>query len=321
MAATRDRLTRAGRWAERGAALAVVGFLGAYLIRHWNQVAAYPWAISWLDLLLASAAVVAAYTGFVLLWRRVLLRLGARLTVADAHRIWYLGNLGRYIPGKIAQLAGTAYLARARGVSAFDAVGASLVAQLFVLSGGLLVAALALPGAAVASIPALRPAGLAAAAGLALVVFTPLFGRLHHLARRLARQPGETVSLPFGERAGLLAGSTAAQLVFSLAFGGFVISTTPLGWGTLWPLAGICAAGYLAGYLAVFVPGGLGVREGVYALLLAFYLPPSVAVAVAILSRLWLTVCELVVVAGLLARYGVADLRAGGPSSPRAAGG
>ncbi|MFN2383619.1 MAG: hypothetical protein ABR559_05075, partial [Gemmatimonadota bacterium] len=205
------------------------------------------------------------------------------------------------------------------GVPAFEAVGASLVAQLFVLCGGLVVAALALPAAATASLPVLRPAGIVAAAALTLVVFTPLFGRFHQLARRLARQGGAAVPLSLAERVRLLAGSTAAQFGFCLAFGGFVISTTPLGWGAIWPLAGVCAVGYLAGYLAVFVPGGLGVREGVYALLLANYLPGSVAVAVAILSRLWLTGCELVVVAGLLARYGITDLRADDPSNPRGA--
>ncbi|MGH7563721.1 MAG: hypothetical protein ACREK5_04780 [Gemmatimonadota bacterium] len=68
--------------------------------------------------------------------------------------------------------------------------------------------------------------------------------------------------------------------------------------------------------MAVFVPGGLGVREGVYALLLAEVLPGPLAAAVAILSRVWLTAVE-VLVAGLLAlRYGLRDLRASTVSAP-----
>jgi len=53
----------------------------------------------------------------------------------------------------------------------------------------------------------------------------------------------------------------------------------------------------------------------VYAILLAAYIPTSIAVAVAILARLWLTLAEIAVVAFLLARYGTADLRAGAPSA------
>ena len=59
----------------------------------------------------------------------------------------------------------------------------------------------------------------------------------------------------------------------------------------------------------MFVPGGLGVREGVYALLLAELLPGPVAAAVAILSRLWLTALELLVALFLALRYGLRDLR------------
>jgi uncharacterized membrane protein YbhN (UPF0104 family) len=83
-------------------------------------------------------------------------------------------------------------------------------------------------------------------------------------------------------------------------------------------MIGISAAGYVGGYLAVFVPGGLGVREGLYALLLTAYVPPPMAVAIAILCRLWLTACELLPVSLLVGRYGFADLRAGGSDpSPR----
>jgi uncharacterized membrane protein YbhN (UPF0104 family) len=80
---------------------------------------------------------------------------------------------------------------------------------------------------------------------------------------------------------------------------------------------GICAAGYLAGWVAVFVPGGLGVREGVYALLLAEVVPGPVAAAVAILSRLWLTAVELLVAILLALRYGLRDLRASTAAEPR----
>ena len=122
------------RWAERLGALLVIGFLGAYLVRNGAEVAAHPWRIEWLRLLLGTVCVLAAYSGFVLSWRRIISRFGGPLSVLDGHRIWYLGNLGRYVPGKVLQLAGTAYLARAKGVSPVLTVSASLTSQAFVLA-------------------------------------------------------------------------------------------------------------------------------------------------------------------------------------------
>ncbi|MFN2383748.1 MAG: hypothetical protein ABR559_05730, partial [Gemmatimonadota bacterium] len=104
-------------WIERAAGILVLAFLALYLARNWSEVAVHPWRIHWSRLGLATLCVLLAYSGFVLSWRRILGRLGGRLSVRDAHRIWYLGNLGRYVPGKVFQLAGTAYLARAKGVS------------------------------------------------------------------------------------------------------------------------------------------------------------------------------------------------------------
>jgi len=98
--------------------------------------------------------------------------------------------------------------------------------------------------------------------------------------------------------------------VFGLGFALFVGAMADPAPGSIPTLMGICTAGYLAGWAAVFVPGGLGVREGVYALLLAEVLPGPVAAAIAILSRLWLTAVELLVAALLALRYGLRDLRA-----------
>ena len=104
------------RWFERIAGGLVVAFLAVYLARNWSEVTAHPWRIHWMRMALATVCVLLAYSVFVLCWRRILGHLGGRLSVRDAHRVWYIGNLARYVPGKVLQLAGTAYLARAKGV-------------------------------------------------------------------------------------------------------------------------------------------------------------------------------------------------------------
>lgn len=300
------------RWLERAAALIVTAFLAGYLARHWAEVVRHPWQVDGSRLALATACVLVAYSGFVLVWRRILLRLGGDLGVVDAHRIWYIGNLGRYVPGKVLQLAGTAYLARAKGVSPVLSVSASLTAQAFLLAAGLAIAAATLPelGRGVAGLGVSWPVGLAVAVGLLLLVLTPVLDAVYRLALRLIGRSEYYQTLPAGEKLRLLLADLAAWLALGTGFWLFVRAVAPIEGDTLLPMIGICAAGYVGGFLAVFVPGGLGVREGLYALLLGAFVPPSVAVAIAVLARLWLTACELIPVALLVARYGLADLRA-----------
>lgn len=300
------RWLRALEWA---AALAVIFFLGRHIARNWSQIAAYPWSIDWPRLLLASLCIAVAYSIFVLMWQRILRLLGGLLSIGDAHRIWYISNLGRYIPGKVWQLAGSAYMARAKGVSPVLAVSASLASQLFVLAGGLLVAALTLAGVA-ERIPAdIRLLGLLAALGLFAVLFTPLFGAAYRTALRTVGRSDYYTYIRWRERGLLLGAYALAWLGFGAGFYLFLSATAESPAGSFWPVVGISAAGYVAGFLVLLVPGGIGVREGVYALLLSLYLPGSLAAAVAVLSRVWLTAVELVVAGFLLIRYGLDDLR------------
>jgi len=56
---------------------------------------------------------------------------------------------------------------------------------------------------------------------------------------------------------------------------------------------GAFAASYLIGFLALIAPAGLGVREGVFILMLDHAVGTPAAVALAVASRLLLTVTEL----------------------------
>ncbi|MDX1661693.1 MAG: lysylphosphatidylglycerol synthase transmembrane domain-containing protein [Gemmatimonadota bacterium] len=308
------------RWLERGIALLVLGFLIAYLVENWNQVREYEWRIDWGRMSLAVLLHAAVYTGYVVLWRHVLLALGARLSLVDAHRIWYLANLGRYVPGKVLQLAGIAYLARSKGVSPVVGVASTIVSQMFVLATGFAVAVVALPEAA-ERVAWLEPVALVSAAILFVVLLTPAFDRLYHRALRLGGRAEHHVEVAWTTRLALTVGYTALWIAFGTAFWLFVGAVADLAAGAYWPVVGTWVIGYLAGWIVVFVPGGLGVREGVYAGLLALYIPLTIAVATSVLARVWSTAVELAIAGGLLARYGLADLRAGAPPEPRDAHG
>lgn len=303
-------MSRRARWlrvAEALVAAGVLAFLIVFLARHAGAVTAHPWSLEPIRLGVATAILAGAYSAMVALWRIVLDRLGGRLSLLDAHRIWYLANLGRYAPGKVLQLAGTGWLVRAKGVPARVGIGSALAAQAILLVAGAAVAAAALP-ADVAG-PGLRAAGIAVAIALPVLCATPLVERLVRLGGRWIGRDAGAFALPARDRILLVGGYLGVWVGLGVSFWLFVEG---VGAGEL-PLVaaiGIHAAGYLAGYLAVVVPGGLGVREGAYAALLGLHLPPPVAVAVALLARLWSTLVELAVGFALLARFGVTDLRA-----------
>lgn len=284
------------RWrrAAEGIALAaVLYFVLTYVARNWGEIRSYPWELAPVPLVLATAAAALALVVFATLWAALLRAGGERIGYRRALPIFFVSNLARYVPGKVWQLSGMAYLARRRGVRVLHAVAASLLLQLLVLAVGLLLILAALPAelAAAYGWPA-AVALLLTGAGILGFYLSPLFERAYGKAADLLRQPVPPERLSVRQKLALGGGTALGWALYGLSFWLFLIGAT----GSAPPpvtAAGIFVAGYLAGFLAFFTPGGLGVREGIYALLLAPYLPGAVALAAGLLSRVWLTALEL----------------------------
>jgi glycosyltransferase 2 family protein len=291
------------RWwrvAQVVAGLAIVGFAVRAVARNWEAVRASP--LAWEvrpGLLAASVAVVLVTYGLLVeAWRRVVAGWGSRLAFLPAARVWVLSSMGKYLPGKVWAVVGMAALGREAGVPAGVATASAIVLQLLsVATGALVVAATGLadlervrPGAALALLGLL---GLAA--GCVVLVARPaLLNRLLGRWSVAARLPG-----PPG-----LAGLSLGAAIQALAWVAYGVALFALAEGVL-PQAGLglrtaiaaFTASYLAGFLFLLAPGGLGVREGVFVLLTQGTVGPAAALALAALSRIGMTVADLLAAA------------------------
>lgn len=82
-------------------------------------------------------------------------------------------------------------------------------------------------------------------------------------------------------------------MFFGVSFFLFVNSIFTISISYLFFLTGTIAAAGLIGLFAVFVPAGLGVREGILTLALQEIMPLTFAGIISLASRLWLTIGEL----------------------------
>lgn len=279
-------------------AVAVVAFAAVTLWRQWDAVRHTGFSPDirpgWL--LAASALVLATYALLIETWRRTLATWGARLRFAVASRIWNVSNLGKYVPGKIWQVTAMTMMLQRRGVPLAASSGAAVVVTLANVIVGFSIVLLlgastldVVPGGATA-------VGAAVALGAAGLATAPLLvPRLSALAARLLRRDLPTVAMPAAAVWWSVAGCAVAWVLYGVAFRLFVLGVLGEARGPLASYVVVYTGSYLIGYLALFVPGGLGVRE----LALTASLPalglatPPEAVLVTVASRLWLTALEL----------------------------
>jgi hypothetical protein len=281
--------------------LLVAGFLVWGLAGGWSEAAKYPWRIDW-PLLVGA---VAALAGFDLTWGLGYVRL---LEDLGGHRgrrrrlmsIWARSLLGRYVPGNVMMFAGRVVLGREAGVSAEVSLGASVYEQVAMLVPAATAATVFL---VISNRSGWSPlVWLVAAVPLLVLLLDPVV--LERAAGRLLSRLGRAVVLvPLSRRRvfALLAWFTVTMGLLAAGIGLGVRAVADTGGGGV----GYIGVGFLLAWVVSMVafifPSGLGVREGVYAVVLSRHFPGAAAVSLAAASRVLLTLVELVVVGALVA--------------------
>jgi len=308
-----SRLKLVAQWIV---AAVVIGFAARAVAKQWRDVAPAlaELRFDWPLVLGSGALVLATYLILIEAWRVTLRVWSQSLPFASAARIWFVSNLGKYVPGKVWQIAAMGALAQQRGVSPAAAIGSSLLVNLVSVLAGFAVIATTAAGNVGAVIGAqtgsgersaeLMIVGVAIAGGLALLLAPIAVPRLAILASRVTGRQLVIPRVP-ASAVWLAAASTVASwLLYGVAFAMFAHGVTPRATGNASAYIAVYTGSYLAGYLALFAPGGVGVREAVLVLAMPRFDLASApdAAVIAITSRLWLTVLEIL--PGLLLFHG-----------------
>jgi uncharacterized membrane protein YbhN (UPF0104 family) len=287
------------RWVLGGVQLGVAGVVAwmvwVTVVRNWNQFRSLEVSLSpqpaWL--VLAVAAILVSYASSVEAWRRLLAGWKQVIPYGRAARVWLVANLGRYIPGKVWSVAGLVVLAQRAGVEPWAAGASAFAIQAVAVGTAVALVAAATPGAT-------SPIGLAAAGLVAVLTISLLaWERTARMAARLVGNTAHIRPLP----AAAVAQCSALGL-FSWTMHGLAFWLLARGLGlphlSVITAVGVFALGSVLGLLALFAPGGVGVREVVLIGLLTPQLGGGGAVALSVASRIVLTLTEVAAPLALL---------------------
>lgn len=283
-------LTRTGgrRWSRWiGIATGAVGaaFVVKIFIDNREEVAATAGEAQ--PLLVVGALIVglAAMTGIGITWRTALSVLGSKLGILSALRGYFVGQLGKYVPGGVWAIMGRGEWARAEGVP-----GAVAYSSVVLSMGSAYLSALLL---GLALLPFSRLGDASGEVPIAIVLFLlPVGFMLIHprvvgwVLAALRRLTGREllVAIPsWGQSISLVVRQLPSWLLIGMA--NYLIA---VGFGASGNAINVIAAtaiSWVIGFLALPVPGGIGVREAVF-VGLASSLPVGIAATVALVARL-----------------------------------
>lgn len=202
--------------------------------------------------------------------------------------------MGRYIPGKIAWIAGKIIFGTRYGISADRLATGSVLEVLLQIITTLFVSLvlmvidprISLPGSQTFSIVFLLVL-------LALILHPPIFSQIRLLAYRLMRRKPESdiqITPRLMINSGLMygIGSLISGFSYFLLIDSFYTLSQE---DILFIIAVVNLAG-VAGIVALFAPAGLGVREGVLLLFLPMIAPTEIALFAIVMARLFSIVMD-----------------------------
>lgn len=277
---------RLGPWLRRLISVTlivlIIYFLVAPVLREWNSVEARIGRIEIWRILLAVAMYAAGLFIFrAETWRSLLAGLGQRLPARATARVWALGHLFRYIPGRAYQIA-RMELTRPLGPSAVQVNVATRLEGALMLISAAVVAMVSLWLVAFARVgpdwhPLLFLAALLIPTALLLTI-PRLFYGVVPAATGLWRRGAEARIRIHGPRLLLLTLWEILGLIWQSIAISLLIGSALSSEGHWWVIAGAWSCGWAAGHLARFAPGGIGVREIVFVAVLSVLLPGSLRV-------------------------------------------
>jgi len=259
----------------------------------WEEIHVQPYFLGLFILCMFAMTLPAAVTSRLLLasvcrpprWREML-------------AISWLSRMGKYVPGKVLSVAGAVYLLRRRGVP--GALATSIIflnSLLLVIVGIMMAAPLVLwepvrKATSVGWVPGLALIGI----GILLLHPRILLATVNAVLRKLNRPPLQRMPRMrdyFKPVVCVLCHFPLAGLATWLLARS--LTDVPAAWLGIY-ISGTALAATM-GFLALFAPGGLGVREGILLLILTPSVGAEMAALIAVTLRLFQILIELIMAA------------------------
>jgi len=260
--------------------VAGVAFVARTLISKWDEVSDAFSQVDAINLVLSLLLGLAAMTSIGWIWVTMIVARSHNVRHRNAMAWYFTGQLGKYVPGGIWPIVGRAELAVRNGIPRLDAYASTGLSLVTTYSAAVVTIGI---GAAATTGHRLIAVLIAISLVLAFAAFSQPSLRAA-IIRVATRVSPSASSLTDPKRlARLTVVHIPAWILMSLS-----TSVTATAFGAKISIADmlfITSTSWLAGFVVVGVPGGIGVREAVFTSLAGGIIGTPMAVSLALMSR------------------------------------
>lgn len=280
----------------------VVWFVGGTLLSSFRELRASELSIGWGWLIASGAVYLVALLPMAWFWRQTLRATGTDASWRETLAAYYLGHLGKYVPGKVMVVVLRTNALRGEGRQTRHIAATVFVETLTMMAVGAAMACLLIAnrGPILSASPWLLPMGALLAVVAVVPTLPPVMRRILQLMAKpnSSQETANQSTGPFNVGWSLIAAGWLAGFVTWLGLAGSVWvavrsveASLTIDFVTAEQFLLAATLPVVAGFLSL-LPGGVGVRDGLMLMVLAGLLAQPIALAAVILVRLVWVISE-----------------------------
>lgn len=280
--------------------LAVAFFFGKQFYYSFDALKGFDWNISYFYLAVAFAFFTAHLGLNIVQYYLTLRKMAVKPSLKNVGKARAFADLSGYVPGKVLLLL-TRIKYLKKEVSTFN-IAASTAFELMLVFFSASLLFLVRAGFSNEVFGAYRYAFYIAIVLCLILMHPGILSFFVNLLLKLMKKEPVQLGLSYGSVFMLALFYLIPWLLIGTAVYFIAYAIAPLSISLIPQITFYYAIAWAVGFLAFFVPSGLGVREGVLSYALSFLMPSYIAIIVAVLSRILLMAAQLLL-AGLFAAH------------------
>ena len=290
--------------------LVIVG-AGYYCYKNYGKISNYLHTISVVHLIISFLLLMVGKLALSEMTRYSLKKIDVKIDYTDALTITSVTQLGKYLPGGIWHIAGKFGIYKARQISLKKSTQAIVYENVWLLSSAFVIGSVLLMVSSKDVLCSVYQPLCSANLQMAIAVTLPILWVIAlYIFEKIFFKDNPVIAVDFIIKFFIM-------IAIWLSFGvSFWLVFPHIAANFLVPITGAFSLSWVVGYVTIFAPGGIGVREYLLTILLASFFSSTEVAIYATMHRLIWVLEEIVLGAGTALIFGI-PMTASGPTKEK----
>lgn len=271
-----------------------------YLANNWSSLKEYDLTFNPIFLIISFILLGLSHILASIGWNLILKLLKSNIPQKSASGIYFISQLGRYIPGKVWYILGRVGMTRKFNIPKRIIILSGFLELVLVMASASIIFLLALIFFPI--IPEIQNY-LPYLTTLIILILIGIHPKSLNLILKILKKTEIKIKLSYLKILLTLLFFTVVWLIKGIAFYYLISSITILDISNLFWIISVFSISWVIGYLILITPGGIGAREGLIIYLLTPLFPLPLTIAISLLTRIWMIITEFTLsIAGIKLR-------------------